>query len=322
VEAEGRSREATRRVVLTGASSGIGRATALLFAERGAKLALAARGREPLEDVAREVGARGGEAIVVPTDVRDPDAVATLGSAAIEAFGGFDVWVNNAGVIAYGRFEDIPPDVFWGLIETNLRGQVNGARVALQHFRASGGGVLINMASVWGRLPSPYVTPYVTSKFALRAFSECLREELEDEPSISVATILPQSVDTPIFQHAANFSGRKVQPVRPLIDPYEVAEGILKCAENPKREVTHGRAGHLLEAFNYAMPGAWSRLAPRLMRRSAFGSEQVPRSSGNVGEATSGLMQVEGGWLRPGPLARIRRRLRRPRFRGPAGARR
>jgi NAD(P)-dependent dehydrogenase (short-subunit alcohol dehydrogenase family) len=283
-------------VVVTGASSGIGRATALLFAQRGASLALAARGRDALEEAAADCRAAGGTAIVVPTDVRDPEAVRALGTAATNEFGGFDVWVNNAGVIAYGKFEELPEDVFWGLIETNLRGQVNGARVALGRFRAHGGGVLINMASVWGRLTSPHVSAYVTSKFAVRAFSECLRQEVADDPKIAIATILPESVDTPIFQHAANFSGHEPRPIPPLIDPREVAEGIVKCAESPKREVTHGRAGHALEAFHSVLPGAWSRLVPHVMRRTALGPQPAPPTRGNVLAATDGLLQVDGGW--------------------------
>jgi NAD(P)-dependent dehydrogenase (short-subunit alcohol dehydrogenase family) len=133
-------------VVITGASSGIGRAAALEFAERGSRLVLAARGVEPLSTAVSECEARGAEAIAVPTDVRDETAVGKLAQAAVSRFGCLDVWVNNAGVIAYGRFEQVPSEVFRVVIETNLMGQVNGSRAALTHFRRQGQGTLINLA--------------------------------------------------------------------------------------------------------------------------------------------------------------------------------
>src|SRR4051812_48570556 len=193
-------------VVITGASSGIGRAAALRFATAGERLVLAARAPEPLEEVAAACRRRGADALAIPTDVRDERAVAALAEAAVARFGRIDVWVNAAGVIAYGRFEEIPSEVFRGVIETNLFGQIHGARAAIPRFREQGRGVLINLASVWGRITSPDVSPYVTSKFAVRAFSACLRHELRDAPGIDVATILPAAVDTPIFRQAANFA--------------------------------------------------------------------------------------------------------------------
>ncbi len=181
-------------VVVTGASSGIGREVALRLARRGSSLALCARGQGPLAAVAAECEAAGAEVLQRTTDVGDEAAVERLAAATEERFGRIDVWVNNAGVIAYGRFEEIPSEVFRRVIETDLMGQVHGARAALRRFRAQGSGVLINMSSVWGRVSSPQVAPYVVSKNAVRALSECLHSELADEPDINVATIVPQAV--------------------------------------------------------------------------------------------------------------------------------
>jgi NAD(P)-dependent dehydrogenase (short-subunit alcohol dehydrogenase family) len=140
-------------VVITGASSGFGRAAALAFARAGARVSLA-RGGEALEDTAQAYQRFGAETLVVAADVGDADAVFRLASRTVERFGRIDVWVNNAGVILYGRFEDTPAEDFEQVVRTNLLGRVHGARAALRQYRAQGRGVLINMGSVWGRLKS------------------------------------------------------------------------------------------------------------------------------------------------------------------------
>ena len=194
--------------------------------------------------------------------MRDEAAVTALAERAAEHFGRVDVWVNNAGVMAYGRFDQVPSAVFRAVIETNFMGQVHGARAALVQFRRQGSGVLISMSSVWGRVTAPDVSAYVASKFAIRAFSESLRQELRNTPGIDVALILPQAVDTPIFLRAANFAGRPARPIPPLVDPEEVASGILKCARSPKPEVTYSRSGRVLEIAHSIAPRLWDRFLP------------------------------------------------------------
>src|SRR5829696_957042 len=198
-------------VAITGASSGIGRAAALRFARRGSSLALCARSPGSLESVAAECEEAGAAVLARPLDVGDELAVESFAAETVERFNRIDVWVNNAGVIAYGEFLEIPAEVFRRVVETNLMGQVHCARAALERFRSQREGVLINMSSVWGRVSSPSVAPYIVSKNAVRALSECLHSELADEPGIQVATLVPQAVDTPIFEHAANYSGHGVR---------------------------------------------------------------------------------------------------------------
>jgi NAD(P)-dependent dehydrogenase (short-subunit alcohol dehydrogenase family) len=300
-------------VAITGASSGIGRAAALRLARRGARLALCARSEEPLAAVAAECEADGAEILVRALDVSDEEAVEALAAATVERFGRLDVWVNNAGVIAYGPFEEIPSEVFRQIVETNLMGQVHGARAALRRFRAQGSGVLINMSSVWGRVSTPQVTPYIVSKNAVRAFSECLAGELVDEEEIHVATMVPQAIDTPIFEHAGNYTGRQVRPIPPVLDVEEVARGIEACAEDPKREVNYGQAGRALEILHSTAPPLYRRLAHGAFVRGSFGSVRADPAPGNVLESR-GPHAAEGGWR-----SRRKRTLRRA-FLAAAGA--
>jgi NAD(P)-dependent dehydrogenase (short-subunit alcohol dehydrogenase family) len=271
-------------VVITGASSGIGEATALAMASEGATLSLSARGQDALERVSEDCRRRGARVLAVPTDVADEPSVAELARRTAEELGRIDVWVNNAGVILYGRLEDTPGDAYRRVIEVNLFGQINGAKAAVPYFRRQGAGVLINLSSVWGRVTSPYVGAYVTSKFGVRAFSECLRQELVDAHDIHVVTILPQAVDTPMWKRAANFSGRKVRALPLAKPPEEIAKRIVWCSEDPKREVTDRRAGRLLEFANAAAPKVWSRLVPRMFDRLGFDEGVSPDTPGNLFE--------------------------------------
>lgn len=282
-------------VVITGASSGIGRAAALRIARRGGVLALCARSEEPLAAVAAECEAAGATVLQRPLDVAEEEAVEAFAAAVETRFGRLDVWVNNAATMAYGTFDEIPSEVFRAIVETNLMGQVHGARAALRRFRRQGSGVLVNMSSAWGWIPSPQVAPYVVSKHAVRAFSECLQAELADEPEIHVAALTPQAVDTPIFEHAANYTDRQVRPIPPVLDPEKVAAGIEACAENPRREAAFGRTGRGLEILHAGAPPLYRRLAHPAFLGGTLGRPVAGTASGNVLGAT-GPHRVDGGW--------------------------
>jgi len=287
-------------VVITGASSGIGRAAAHAFARRGARLVLAARRADQLDEAVRECERFGAQAMAVPTDVTDPDAVERLAEAAERRFGRIDVWVNNAGVTALGRFDRLPADVFRQVIEINLFGYVHGARAALPRFRAQGSGVLINNASMNAYVAAPYASAYVASKFAVRALSDCLRAEWLDEPGVHICTVLPASIDTPLFQHAANYDGRPVRAMPPVYAAEQVADTIVALAERPRREVFVGNSGRMLALQRMLAPGLAERMMARLVdRQHFFQDHRAETASGNLFEPMAAGRGVGGCWRAP-----------------------
>jgi NAD(P)-dependent dehydrogenase (short-subunit alcohol dehydrogenase family) len=296
-------------VVVTGASSGIGRATGLAFAERGARVVLAARRAEALEELARQCQAAGGQALAVPTDVTDEAAMAELARGAVERFGRIDIWVNNAGVYLLGSLEATPPEAFRRVLETNFFAYVNGARAVLPRFREQRHGVLINNASVYAHIGAPWLTAYVSSKFAVRGLSEALRQELADLPDVHVCTVSPSPIDTPIFASAANYSGRAVKAPPPTYPPGQVASAILASALHPKRERIVGGAGRLATVAETVVPGWFERINRRYVDALQFTTGPAPATDGNLyAPSSDSHLRTRGGWRRrPDPPIAVRR---------------
>lgn len=286
-------------VVITGASSGVGRASAEAFAAEGWTVVLAARRAEELNEVARRCRRLGdGRALVVPTDVSDVHAVDRLAEAAVDAFGRIDVWVNNAAVAAFGAVEDIPPDVYHRVVDVDVMGYVYGARAALAVMRRQGRGTLIDVASVVGVAPVPYNSPYALSKAAVRALGNSLRQELRlgGHRDIHVCTVLPATMDTPFFRSAANYSGRKVLPMSPVYTPERAAKKILGLVRSPRREAYVGPAAAVLALQTRLTPGLVEKgLAYQFDRAHLSRSKGAPPSAGNVAHALPGG-SVRDGW--------------------------
>jgi short-subunit dehydrogenase len=244
-------------VVLTGASSGIGRETAYHFARHGAALVLAARKEPALHEVVEDVASRGGRAIAVPTDVADPAQVAALAERAAEHFGRIDTWVNAAGVGVYGAVEQHTPEEMRRIVEVDLLGTMYGSRAALPHLRRAGG-ALINVSSVTGKVAVPLQSAYSAAKHGIVGFDNALRMELERVGApVSVTTILPYGITTPFFNHARSKLGVLPRPTPPAYRPEAVAEAIVWAAEHPAREIVVGGAAKAIILLE--------RLSPRLV---------------------------------------------------------
>jgi short-subunit dehydrogenase len=280
-------------VVITGASSGIGAATAIAFARAGAHLVLAARDLAALEEIA--LRCQGARVTVVPTDVTEPSEVNALAARAIEEHNRVDVWINNAGVYVLGALEDIPERVHKRVIETNLLGTIHGAMAAMRIFRQQGFGRLIHIGSVAGMAGYRYASVYNASKFGVRGLTEALRQEVVDQPRIHVSYVAPPSIDTPLFDHSANYTGRVIVPMKPIYAPERVAAAILRVARRPRRTLLIGGYGWTMRFMHTFLPGIYERLTAAQIPRQHLADESAAPSDGNL-FVTMQPKTVHGGW--------------------------
>ncbi|HEX8408414.1 MAG TPA: SDR family oxidoreductase [Thermoanaerobaculia bacterium] len=283
--------------VITGASSGIGRATALELASRGLDVVLTARDVRALEEVAAQCREHGVRTLVVAADVAREQEVEGVARRAVASFGRIDVWVNAAAVALFGRFDLTPSAQYRRVLETNLFGYIHGARAAMKEFRRRERGILINIGSVVARAPQPFTSAYVTSKAAVHALTASLRMELslDKRHQIHVCEVLPAAIDTPLFQHAANYTGRAIKALNPVYEPEQVARAVADLIDSPKAQVIVGGAGKTLVAQATAAPRVWEKLGARIIDRDHFQKRSAPNTEGNL-HASMEPQAVRGGW--------------------------
>jgi NAD(P)-dependent dehydrogenase (short-subunit alcohol dehydrogenase family) len=290
-----------RVVLVTGASSGIGLATALQLADRGERLVLLARSREPLAAAAEDCRARGAASVTtVRADVGDAAAVQGAVQDAVAGHGRLDAVVHCAAVVGYGRVEDIPADVFEAVLRTNVTGSVNVARAVVPVLRRQGDGSLVLLGSLLGQIGAPLMGPYTTSKWAVRALARTLQLENRDLPGVHVCLVVPGGVDTPIYDQAANYRGVAGRPPPPVDPPEKVARAIVRVLDRPRDRVSVGAANPLMTLGFVLSPWLFDGLVGPLFTLLAGGGPR-PDGPGNVlapQPAGEGLRGGFGGTLR------------------------
>lgn len=289
-----------KTVVVTGGSSGVGRATVEAFALEGCNIVIAARGQEALDETLHLCQELEVKAIAVPTDVSVAEEVDNLVKKAILEFGRIDIWVNNAGVMASGKFEEIPMSLHEQVIKTNLFGYMHGAYSVLPIFKEQNEGILINNVSIGGFMPAPYSAVYSSTKFGIRGMMECLQGEISDFKDIHIANLYPQIQRSTGNAHSAKYSGLdfKVPPF--ASDPRDTAAKIIQLAKEPKKDLFPDFTSRLLVNVYGMFPKAIINTASagmRLMMKLKNGEA----TSGNVLQPSPEPHQIYGETSLPVP---------------------
>ena len=275
-------------IVITGASSGIGLVTARMAVAKGARVVLAARQESALATLAAELNAQGERAAYIAADVKRPEEVRKIAQLAIDKFGGFDTWVNDAGTSVYGLVREVPVEDEQEVFAVNFWGSVCGMRTAVEHLRTKGGAI-VNVGSEASDHAIPLQASYSASKHALKAYTDALRVELKHENvPISVTLVKPTGIATPFFEHAKNYMQEAPKAPAPMYAPELVAEAILYAAETPTRDFLVGESAVLNSAMGRLAP----KINDRVMQVAGFKGQKSGRTA-KTGE-NQGLRHASG----------------------------
>ncbi len=285
-------------VVVTGASSGIGRAVSLRLASRGVTVIAVARRREALSQLASGGETAPGRIVPEPLDVTEEGALQRLAARVAEEHGRLDAWVNNAGVNLYGPIDAPARRDVHRVLDVNLHGYVDGILAALPHLRERGGGVVVNVSSILGVAPSPYQAAYVATKHAIHGLTVSVRQELWKD-GIAVCEVAPGPVDTPLFGQAGNHMGRDVVPPSPITDPEDVAAAVIASLERPRRLRVVGLPHRITAGLARHLPRLAERTSRTMMEREHFGRSPTYATAGNLHDPDPEATTVRGGWVRP-----------------------
>ncbi|MFW2513650.1 SDR family NAD(P)-dependent oxidoreductase [Demequina sp. SO4-13] len=296
-------------VVITGATSGVGRACALQFADKGAALMLAARRADALDEIVRECRDRGAQAHGVALDVRDESAMLELARETVSRHGRIDVWVNAASANAYGRIEELPSEWWRAVIDTNLTGYFLGLQAAIPWMRDQGRGTIINIGSILDTTVVPYQAAYIASKHGVRALTDSARQETSDVKGIRLCLISPGAIDTPFIANAANVTGRRIEPPVRVLDARAVAAKVVSCTRRPRDDIFVGPDNVSVMLSERVAPGLTRRLMTVLGNHDQFGDEPQARTSGSLLEPQPDVpARIDGGWRGHGTKNHRRKR--------------
>ncbi|WP_066434616.1 SDR family oxidoreductase [Chryseobacterium sp. CCH4-E10] len=289
-----------KTVVITGGSSGVGRAAAEAFALEGCNIVVAARGKEALDETVSLCRDLGVAALGVPTDVSIAADVQNLANKALQFNGRIDIWINNAGVMASGKFEEIPMDLNEQVIKTNLFGYMHGAYSVLPIFKKQQDGILINNISIGGFMPAPYSAVYSATKFGIRGMMECLHGEISDFPNVHICNLYPQIQRSTGNMHSAKFSGLdfKIPPF--AADPRDTAAKFVELAKNPQKELFPDITSRLLTGIYQLFPKPIINTASAGMRMM-MKLKNAPSDPGNVMEPSTEPHRIYGDTMLPVP---------------------
>jgi short-subunit dehydrogenase len=287
------------RVVITGASSGIGAATAVAFARQGCTLILGARGQAGLDDIAARCRAAGGHAETRVVDVTNAGAVADFAGQARAILGTIDLWFSDVGIGVLGKYTDVPVADHAHVINTNLVSHMNDAHAVLPIFLAQGHGIWVNMISLGGYIASPWAAAYTASKFGLRGFSAALRGELHDHPRIHICDVYPVFVATPALGHAGNYTGARLAWPPGALAPATVADAVVQLARRPRATTAVGVPAAALQAGGLANPVA-APLMSRFLASWSRRADYAPHTTGTMYAPPAAPSGIDGGARSPG----------------------
>jgi NAD(P)-dependent dehydrogenase (short-subunit alcohol dehydrogenase family) len=288
---------APRTVLITGASSGIGRATAVELAGRGERLVLLARGAAALEEAAAEARAAGAaDVVVAPADVNDEGAMRKVVAEAVDRWGSLDVVVHGAQVMAYGRVEDVPAEVYETVVDTALHGTANVARAVVPLFRQQGRGSLVFVSSLLASVATPFMGSYIAAKWGQMGLIRVLQIENRDVPGVAISAVSPGGVDTPVYYQAASYLGSTGRPPPPVYTPQRVARKIVTTIDRPERQVHAGFANPFVVAGFRFFPALYDVLVTPLMKLGALARDSVGPTPGNVFESRPDRNATRGRW--------------------------
>lgn len=289
-----------KTVVITGGTSGVGRAAAEAFALEGCTVVIGARGQEGLDETVSLCRDLGVVALGIPTDVSNADDVKNLAQQALQFNGRIDIWVNNAGVMASGKFEDIPVETMDQVVKTNLLGFLHGAYAVLPIFKRQKDGILINNVSIGGWMPAPYSTAYSSTKFGIRGMVEGLQGEVSNEPNIHIVGLYPGIQRSTGNMHSAKYSGLdfKIPPFS--VDPRELAAQMVGAAKNPKKSIITDGYARMMKVLYGLFPETIINTASAALR-FAMKPHADTNTDGNVREASNDPHRIYGELAIPVP---------------------